>query len=1562
MSNPLVAPVKDSTTAASGVPLLEDATGLKSAIESKNWAAVAIGAVGTALDVLTAVLDPFGAIFAAGVGWLMEHVGPLKEALDALTGNADEIEAHAETWANVAKELEGVAAELSDVVKKDLQSWSGDAADAYRAQADDVSKLISSAQKGCEGAGSGVKTAGEIVAAVRSLVRDTIADLVGHLISWALQVVFTLGIGMAWVVPQVVTAVAKTASKITSVTTKLVKAMKALMPLLKKAGSLFEDAGKALKGLKGGKVKAPEKPKDIKSGSPDPKPHPKDEGTETAGDKGGGSGPGGPNQDTHASGAGGKNENDHNGGGSNGDHHQDGDHTSTSGSETGGPGGKGPTDPKRTAEDPDNRPCLTDPVDLSSGEVIFEAIDLDLPELLVERVHLSSYRSGHWFGPSWASTLDQRLEADADGVRYFGPNGVILVYPRPAVGAPVLPVEGARWPLAQHEDGSFTIGQASLGRTLRFAGPVLLLREIDDADGSQTRLSYAANGAPTRLAHSSGLQVGFRTDAGRVTELRMIGDGESSDVVVRSYRYNAEGRLAEVVNSSGKPLRFDYDRQGRLTGWQDRNGVWYRYVYDAEGRCVRTVGDRGFFDGAFEYDREARITRFTDSLGHVSEYECNPEGKVVRETDPLGHVTRSTWERYGKLLARTDPLGQTTSFAYDERGVLESVTRPDGSVLRVAEDAGGLTIEADAEDGTVLSRFYPGDEAPDPFTETLGIARALTSAQAAWTRGPEAPAPADRDVFGRPRSVLNRSQRDVVLGWTVDGSERLRVRPSGVRETRRYDAEGNEVEHVNGAGLAERTEYGPFDLVTATIDPSGARTSHTYDTELRPVTVTNPLGQSWTYRYDPAGRLVEETDFDGRTLRFGYDAAGRLAWSADGAGERTEYGYDGLGNVVERRCPAGTTRFAYDAVGRMTGAGEADVELRVTYDGEGNVLSESVDGRTLTCTHSDDGTVRWRTPSGVDSVWTFDGNGRPASLVIAGHTVRFEHDAGGREISRTVDAGFALTQSFDADDNLVGQSVQAAGAPPRRRRFSYRPDGLLTGIDDDVTGPTRLVLDAAGRVAEVHGTTGRETYRYDPAGNVLETREPGHGPSAGVRRYEKNRLVSAGAVSFEHDVCGRVVTRSEGGRVWKYLWDGQDRLLAVVTPEGEHWRYRYDPIGRRIGKQRVVTSATGARVAAESYEFTWSGALLVEQVYVDPSQTRHVTVWAHHPDDDRPVVQVERSATLDERFFAIVTDLIGRPTDLVDAAGSPVWHGNAGLWGGETGAAATPLRFPGQYADAESGLHYNLYRYYDPSTGRYLSQDPLGLGPAPNPAAYVGNPLADRDLLGLACGKKGAGGKAKTKDRPGGGTSAGNIPRKILDWFRKPFKKKNPDQPPPHTDPNPPPPPKSGNQYSKERPMRDNYEHETDPAREPFPGQSVKRLNDQQREEHRVYLDSSGKMRNAKDGTLFDTSNATDIHHESGDGRAIFTMDRHGNIYASNYQGAGDFHHSTLANGQPVSAAGELTVKNGTVTHVNNNSGHYQPQLDQSQNIYDEFKSHGIDPPNFGFGGHQLNGPGGILR
>ncbi|MFH8384205.1 RHS repeat-associated core domain-containing protein [Kitasatospora sp. NPDC018058] len=114
-----------------------------------------------------------------------------------------------------------------------------------------------------------------------------------------------------------------------------------------------------------------------------------------------------------------------------------------------------------------------------------------------------------------------------------------------------------------------------------------------------------------------------------------------------------------------------------------------------------------------------------------------------------------------------------------------------------------------------------------------------------------------------------------------------------------------------------------------------------------------------------------------------------------------------------------------------------------------------------------------------------------------------------------------------------------------------------------------------------------------------------------------------------------------------------------------------------------------------------------------------------------------REGTVDERFHAIVTDRVGAPTELVDAAGQISWRSVSTLWGSryhDTGAEPVdcPISFPGQYRDAETGLHYNLYRYYDPETARYVSLDPLGLGGGSNSSWYVPNPTEWTDPLGLA--------------------------------------------------------------------------------------------------------------------------------------------------------------------------------------------------------------------------------------
>lgn len=135
-----------------------------------------------------------------------------------------------------------------------------------------------------------------------------------------------------------------------------------------------------------------------------------------------------------------------------------------------------------------------------------------------------------------------------------------------------------------------------------------------------------------------------------------------------------------------------------------------------------------------------------------------------------------------------------------------------------------------------------------------------------------------------------------------------------------------------------------------------------------------------------------------------------------------------------------------------------------------------------------------------------------------------------------------------------------------------------------------------------------------------------------------------------------------------------------------------------------------------------------------------MTTWEYLPDTWQPISQTVIT-TNDQQFYAIITDLVGTPTDLVTPDGRRVaWtNAEATLWGAphRLGNTATksrancPLRFPGQYADYETGLHYNRHRYYNPTTARYTTPDPLGLTPAPDPHNYTPNPTRWTDPLGL---------------------------------------------------------------------------------------------------------------------------------------------------------------------------------------------------------------------------------------
>ncbi|MFJ3902831.1 putative T7SS-secreted protein [Streptomyces sp. NPDC090025] len=874
-------------------------------------------------------------------------------------------------------------------------------------------------------------------------------------------------------------------------------------------------------------------------------------------------------------------------------------------------------------------------------------------------------------------------------------------------------------------------------------------------------------------------------------------DGELATVTrpsgaVTTFHYDERHRVVDWIDSNGCRYDYVYDDHDRVIaeggaaghiqitlaygGPDPATGHRTTVLTTADGRVTRHVVGPG-----------CQIVATTDALGHTTRFRHDPDGNLLSRTDPLGATHTFHHDQDGRMTAAVRPDGTELRFERDESGFPVQVVGPDGGRTRYAHDERGNRTEVtDPAGRTTRSRY---DEAGRLTSVTDALGRttwvvcdaagrtvAVTDPRGATTR-------TERDGLGRPVRVTEPTGSVTELAWTPDGQLARRTAPDGAVQSWTYDGEGNCLSHTDASGAVTRYTYTDFDLPLTTTRPDGARYTFEHDRDLRLTRVTNAQGLSWSYSYDAVGNIVSETDFDGRTLHYRVDAAGRLAERVDALGGTIAFARDPLGQVLSKNVDGRITTYAHDRAGRLLEAVGPDGELRYQYDRCGRVRTELVDGRPIVYGYDELGRrVRRTTPTGHVTTYHYGDDGLPVRLTTGDRQVEFHHDAAGRELARVFGDTLTMTSTWDGAGRLDTHQVTAGRRTVTGRSYRYRADGRLTAItehaghadhrgDADQAGgaghagraesgapggaPARrpssrsrtFDLDPLGRITAVHAPGWTERYTYDDSGNQTDAHWPDRHPGGGAtgrREYTGTRVTRAGGVRFEYDALGRVTLRqkarpSRKPDTWHYQWDTENRLTAVTTPDGTRWRYRHDPLGRRTAKERL---AADGRTVAEEVRFTWDGLTLCEQTSHRPDDPHSVALtWDHR--DVVPLAQTERVLTadqfqqeIDRRFFAVVTDLTGTPTELVDEHGTVAWHTRRTLWGSTSwsrdSVAYTPLRFPGQYDDPETGLHHNLFRHYDPETGRYTSPDPLGLGPAPNPVGYVDNPYDGCDPLGLA--------------------------------------------------------------------------------------------------------------------------------------------------------------------------------------------------------------------------------------
>ncbi len=331
---------------------------------------------------------------------------------------------------------------------------------------------------------------------------------------------------------------------------------------------------------------------------------------------------------------------------------------------------------------------------------------------------------------------------------------------------------------------------------------------------------------------------------------------------------------------------------------------------------------------------------------------------------------------------------------------------------------------------------------------------------------------------------------------------------------------------------------------------------------------------------------------------------------------------------------------------------------------------------------------------------------------------QIQHDVLGRETDRQ--QGQLNTHSdYDPMGRLVKQQAinQASKQSTIQREYGYDPFNNLNYLKDG-QHETHYLYDELNRLKKAVQDGQTEQFDFDPAGNIVAISEQSESLKNNAN-IKGNRLTLQGDKKFSYDERGNLIkeTRGKGGKlVTTFSYNLQNQLTAV-TKEGQTTQYKYDPLGRRFEK---------------SDSFGTTRYLWAENQMVQETRNNIKKTYVYEPNSFKPVALVQ-----DEQIYHYHLDHLGTPRELTNNAGDIVWkvryktYGNVAVK--EVDEIENNIRFQGQYFDEESGLHYNRHRYYNPSSGQFISQDPIGLLGGINNYQYAPNPTGWVDPLGLSC-------------------------------------------------------------------------------------------------------------------------------------------------------------------------------------------------------------------------------------
>ncbi len=941
--------------------------------------------------------------------------------------------------------------------------------------------------------------------------------------------------------------------------------------------------------------------------------------------------------------------------------------------------------------------------------------------------HSSKDNTEGLFGMGWTSTYETHITYTAGSSAIIKmPDGTEVPYTE-TLGTFTPPV-GVFETLVKNSNSTWTLTFKS-GSKFEFRTDGQL-SEAKDRNGNATTVAYnssnklssatSADGRVLAFAYGTNGKVSTITDwTNRVWTLGYDVSKNLTSVTyppvngqtyTRGFTYNATYDILTETDLRAKVWSWTYDSSERVSSATNPLGHSTTWAYTASATSRTLPGgqvttdnysagllasrvDAAGFSNAYTYDANHNILTKTDQRGKVWTYTYDAKGNVLSATNPLGKTTTVTYNSKSKPLTVTDPLGNVTTASYDTNGNLLTQVNPLGkTVATVTYDSYGQPISRTDALGHVKTTTYDAKGQVTKVTAPSGV-----YAEYAYNNfGGKA---TSKDVAGNT--------------WTTSYDNWIRpyafATPSGANNSVSYN-ENSQVQSITDPlGLVTSVIFNNAGWVTSTINPKGETESNTFNSNGWRTGVTNGRGKARTYEFTARGEAKKLTMPDGAVEQWSFSGTGQTSAYTSPIGYVVNYAYNdaGLETVVDY--PTGVdTVLTYDNAGQRTSMVDSTGTSSWTLNAASQATQLITPQGTQSYAYNDAGPRTSMTESGLGATtYSFDAFGRNTGLTNRfGETTAIEYDSLGRGYKQVNANGTEEISTFDIDGRLTSRTIKnsATQAVISTESYAYNAASQMTSkTKDGVT--TTYSYDLAGQITSEARPSYSATYTYDGNGNRLS--KALNGTTESYTYDDGDKMLTAGSKSYGYDAAGRTTSVTNGSSVTTLSYDYESRLTSLSGP-GISSSYTYNGLDTRVSK--IENSASNT--------FVRDGICVTAPVIRDSN-----AAYTSGVSERRGSVSTFNFSGLKNAELQTSSTGVATSTKEYDAFGGLV--ATTGTWSG-------PFGYAGDYGYQEdaSGLKLLGHRYYDASTGRFLTRDTAKDGR--NWYLYCdGNPITGADPTGL---------------------------------------------------------------------------------------------------------------------------------------------------------------------------------------------------------------------------------------